>query len=69
MKLRNTVCAAIVVCGLAALAGGAAADSPKEDLRKALKDLDEAASWVYDDLDAGFAKARETGRPLLVVFR
>jgi len=69
MKLRSLACAALVGCSLAAPAGGAFADSPKDDLRKMLKDLDEAASWVYDDLDAGFAKARETGRPLLVVFR
>ncbi len=69
MKLRSLSCAALVGCGLAAFAARALADSPKDDLRKALKDLDAAASWVYDDLDAGFAQARETGRPLLVVFR
>ena len=28
-----------------------------------------AEGWIYDDIDAGYAKARESGRPLLVVFR
>lgn len=25
--------------------------------------------WLYNDLEAGFAKARRTGKPLLVVLR
>jgi len=25
--------------------------------------------WIYNDLDRGFALARETGKPLLIVFR
>jgi len=43
--------------------------SGKEDLRKALKDFDEAASWVYDDLDSAFAAAKKAEKPLLIVFR
>ena len=27
------------------------------------------ARWIYDDVDAGFKKARESGKPMLVVFR
>jgi len=41
----------------------------KDDLRKALKDLDAGASWIYDDLESSFAVARKTAKPLLVVFR
>jgi hypothetical protein len=47
-----------------------AEDSPKkEELRKALKDLDLVGEWIYDDLDAGLAKARASGKPVLAVFR
>lgn len=68
MKLNHLACAA-AVGGWAAFAAPAGADSGKDELRKALKDLDEAGSWIYDDLQAGFAAARTSGKPLLVVFR
>ena len=38
-------------------------------LQKKLKDLDVHASWIYNDLAAGFKQAKKTGKPLLVVFR
>jgi hypothetical protein len=38
-------------------------------LQKALKDTDVGDHWIYDDLGAGFARARATGKPLLVLFR
>jgi serine protease Do len=25
--------------------------------------------WIYNDLDTGFERARETGKPMLVVYR
>lgn len=28
-----------------------------------------ANGWIYDDLSAGLAEARETGKPLMVVLR
>lgn len=34
--------------------------------RDAMQDSD---LWLYNDVDAGFARARESGKPLLVVFR
>ena len=36
--------------------------------RKRLKD-DAADFWIYDDVDKGYARAAETGKPLLVSFR
>jgi hypothetical protein len=50
---------------LAALVGLAQQGTLKEFLR----DADLPGAWIYDDIGAGFAKAKETGRPLLVVFR
>lgn len=41
----------------------------KTDLQKKLKDVEVAGGWIYDDLDAGFAEAKRTGKPLLVVLR
>jgi hypothetical protein len=41
---------------------------PKEKLKQQLKDPCDA-SWVYDDLAAGFAQAKKTGKPLMIVFR
>jgi hypothetical protein len=50
----------------AALASAAFAD---DKLRAALKDAEPRGDWIYDDLGAGFAEAKRTGRPLMVVFR
>ena len=41
----------------------------KAQLRSALKDTEPRGDWIYDDLDLGFADAKKTGRPLMVVFR
>ena len=43
-------------------------DSQEVRIRAALKD-GAANFWIYDDLEAGYATARETARPLLVSFR
>ena len=58
-----------VLCAVPAGSARAEEGSPKDDLRKSLKDFDAAASWVYDDLESGFAAARKSAKPLLVVFR
>jgi hypothetical protein len=38
-------------------------------VREDLAAFDQDAYWIYNDLESGIAKAKETGRPLLVVFR
>ncbi len=38
------------------------------DLRDALKDS-VGAHWVYDDFQQAKARAKQTGKPLLVLFR
>lgn len=45
-----------------------ATKSLAERKRERLKD-GAAGFWIYDDVDAGFAKAKATGKPLLVSFR
>jgi hypothetical protein len=59
--------ARMAIMAVAALA--AFQQGPKEQLRTTLKDTEVQGNWIYDDLDAGFAEARKTGKPLLVAFR
>lgn len=40
-----------------------------ERLRIALGDASLSDGWIFEDIDAGYAMARKTGKPLLVVFR
>ena len=41
----------------------------QSDLQRNLKDTNVGTHWIYNDLKDGFAHARATGKPLLVVFR
>ncbi len=41
----------------------------QESLQKNLGDLELRGEWIYDDVDAGFAQAKKTGKPLMIVFR
>ena len=60
---------ALAAVGLAVALAGPAAAQTKTDLRNKLKDTAPKGEWVYDDLDAGFASARVSGKPMLVVLR
>jgi hypothetical protein len=50
-------------------AQGARGEGDPEALKKSLDDKDVAGTWIYNDLAAGFAEARKSRKPLLVVFR
>jgi hypothetical protein len=41
----------------------------QSDLQRNLKDTNVSKHWIYNDLKDGFAHAKATGKPLLVVFR
>ncbi|MBW3542405.1 MAG: PDZ domain-containing protein, partial [Planctomycetes bacterium] len=43
--------------------------SREEKVRKDRKEVLELGEWYYNDLEAGRAEARRTGKPLLVIFR
>ena len=47
----------------------ASAQDDKEKLRAAMGDQALVGPWIYDDVDAGFAEAKKTGKPLMVVLR
>ena len=57
------------IAALAALICAAPQDPKKEQLRTALKDDSVKGEWIYDDLNAGYAQAKKTGKPMLIVFR
>ena len=40
-----------------------------EKLKTALGDVHLADGWIYEDIAAGYAEAKKTGKPLLVSFR
>ena len=54
---------------IAALAVTLAIPQDKEKLREALKDTELKGAWIYDDLDAGIAEAKKSGKPMMVVLR
>src|SRR5687767_10841194 len=40
-----------------------------EKVRGDRREIETEGHWIYNDLEAGFDQARNTGKPLLVVFR
>jgi serine protease Do len=56
--------AAIIVLGLTTAIG----QTEKSALKAKLKD-EAGERWVYDDLAKGFAEAKASGKPMLVVIR
>jgi len=59
------LCLAVAVAGLAFFSP----QQDKEKVREALKDTDLVGTWIYDDLDAGIAEAKKSGKPMMIVFR
>jgi hypothetical protein len=58
---------AAIVLGLFLLNQSAAVDS--DALKAKLKDTQVSDLWIYDDFEQAKARAKETGKPLFVVFR
>ncbi len=61
----NLIAGSVLLVGLAATT---AQEGPKEALRKKLKD-DVNPAWIYDDLPAATAAAKQSGKPILAIFR
>ncbi|MBI2949615.1 MAG: hypothetical protein HYY23_18420 [Verrucomicrobia bacterium] len=53
----------------ASAAPAAQTQEHNRQLQQSLNDSHVHSSWIYNDVDAGFAEAKKTGKPLLVVFR
>ena len=54
--------ALLLFCGTLLVAG----EDPA--LRDVLKDQKYANGWIYEDINAGYAEATKSGKPLLVCF-
>ena len=63
---RRRLAAVLAVSALAAIAAG---KESKSDLQRDLNDDSLVGNWIYDDLDAGFARAAKERKPVCVVFR
>lgn len=60
-----------IFCGLLlfATASARAAEDRDTKVRSDRQDILSGGLWIYNDLSTGFAEARMTGKPLLVVLR
>ena len=58
-----------LILSLSFLTHGAFGGERDEKVNKERAALEGGELWVYNDLERGFAKARESGKPLLVVYR
>jgi len=54
---------------LVLLTAAAAAQDRDTKVRNDRAAFEQRDAWVYNDLDAGLAEARKTGKPVLVVIR
>ena len=59
----------IALAAVLLLAAAEVQDPAKQRLRDALGDNALAGTWIYDDVEAGYAEASRTGKPLMVVIR
>lgn len=47
----------------------ALAQTRDEKVRADRAEIGDSELWIYNDLPRGYAEARKTGKPLLIVFR
>ena len=59
----------VPVLAVLCAAGLASGKNTKQELQRDLNDTSLVGDWNYDDIDAGFAKAAKSRRPVCVVFR
>ncbi|OHB76624.1 MAG: hypothetical protein A2Z34_04010 [Planctomycetes bacterium RBG_16_59_8] len=63
-----------VACTLASLlfaltTSARAPQETDEQLKKNLRDKGLVGTWIYDDIEEGYAEAKKSGKPLMIVFR
>ena len=59
----------VSLAALACLVAASPQDADKDRLRHALGDNDLIGTWIYDDLPAGYAEAKKSGKPIMAVIR
>ncbi len=58
----------LIVVGVLLLGSGLLL-AKESKLKESLQDDLVHDSWIYEDIDRGYAEAKKTGKPLLVSFR
>ena len=66
MLRRLTLAASVILFSVCPLSAG---QDRAETVRKDKGELADDEFWIYNDLDAGIAEAKRSGKPLLIVFR
>lgn len=63
--------AAMILAGFPEGSLATAARDKGQDRTQRLQDdrSELVGEWIYDDMAAGFAEAKKTGKPLMIVFR
>jgi serine protease Do len=59
----------LTLTALLATAALAEAQTREQAVRADRKKVEEAGLWIYNDLEKGFAEAKKTGKPMLVILR
>ncbi len=67
--MRNLTVVSSVLLSVWSLLPGVASAQNYEKLKTELGDVNLAAGWIFEDIAAGYAAAKRTGKPLLVAFR
>lgn len=63
--MKHAGWALLIAAGLVA----GALPQDKAQLQTALRDTEVKGDWIYDDIPAGYAQAKASGKPLLLTFR
>ncbi len=63
------VITAIALLSIASSVPISSQDESTRSLKEAIGDDLVGGSWIYEDIEAGYAKAQKNGKPLLVSFR
>jgi serine protease Do len=66
VKKPSIVLAGLLFLGVLSLS---AAEDRKERVLNDRKNVEASGDWIYNDLPKGFAEAKRTGKPLMVVIR
>lgn len=60
---------AFALLAIASSAPTSCQDESTRALKEAIGDDLFGGSWIYEDIDAGYARAQKSGKPLFVAFR
>ena len=66
--MRILIAAVVLLC-IAWAVPIASQDEQSQSLQEAIGDDLFGGAWIYEDIEAGYAKAKKSGKPLLVSFR